>query len=207
MSEGGVCGECRDQPRTFRAARSAGLYEGVLRTLILRFKYSPSRPLADPLAAVLHECMLRRRVLNPDKIDCLLPVPVHPQRLRERDYNQSAEMAIVVGRRMRIPVDTKSLRKTRETRPQMTLSARDRQSNLVGAFAVRDADAVRGKRILLIDDVMTTGATAQECAKTLLAAGAAEVRVLTLARDTKTLTTYYPLLHTMCEGFDAMGIN
>jgi len=183
LSEPGLCGQCRDAPRSFRSARSVGRYDGVLRDLILRFKYSPARPLAGPLADLLLSCMIERRALNPDRFDVILPVPIHPLRLRARDYNQSAELATALALRLRLRSDCRSLRKIRETRPQTTLAARERRTNLRGAFAVRPDGSVVGQRVLLVDDVMTTGATAEECSRVLLEAGAREVRVLTLARE------------------------
>jgi ComF family protein len=183
LDEPGICGYCRDHPRSFRTARSAGRFSGVLRELIHRFKYTPAKPLADPLADILLGCLLRWRAIGPEHFDMIVPVPIHPLRLRARDYNQSAELARGLGSRIGMPVYCRALRKIRETRPQTTLSARERKTNLRGAFAVVRREGFEGARVLLIDDVMTTGATADECSRTLVEAGAKEVRVLTLARE------------------------
>jgi ComF family protein len=111
-----------------------------------------------------------------------MPVPLHTRRLRERGFNQSLLLARQVSRKRSIPLNFTALWRSRQTQPQTQLSGPERQKNVRGAFEVRNAEAVAGKRVLLIDDVFTTGATVQECAKALLDAGAERVDVLTLAR-------------------------
>jgi ComF family protein len=114
-------------------------------------------------------------------VDVIVPVPLHPRRLRERGYNQATLLAQVLGRRMERPVRAKAVERVRNTRSQMRLDAAERRSNVAGAFRSLD-DRVSGRRILLIDDVCTTGATLDACAKALQEAGATWVHALTLAR-------------------------
>jgi ComF family protein len=115
-------------------------------------------------------------------LDLILPVPLHPGRLRQRGFNQSLLLARYFGRKHSIPLDFTALQRSRPTPPQTQLSGSQRQTNVRGAFQVRRPEGVSEKRILLIDDVFTTGATVRECAKVLLGAGAKQVDVLTLAR-------------------------
>jgi ComF family protein len=115
--------------------------------------------------------------------DVLVPVPLHTRRLRERGYNQSALLADEVGKRNGLPVVTDSLVRLRHTKAQVkTTSAEERQSNLAGAFGCRDAN-LAGKRVLLVDDVCTTGATLNSCAIALRDAGASSIWGLALARE------------------------
>jgi ComF family protein len=117
-----------------------------------------------------------------DNLDVIIPVPLHPRRLREREFNQSLLLADRIGRHLNVPVSFTDLIRLVPSPAQTTLSRKGRLKNLRGAFAVRDAESVAGKRVLLIDDVFTTGATVNECAKTLRKAGSGDVFVLTLAR-------------------------
>jgi ComF family protein len=143
-----------------------------------QFKYrgdfSLDRPLGGLLATVLETS---GRDFLPDLI---VPVPLHLSRLRQRGYNQSLLLARVLGRRWRKPVPGRLLVRLRPTSPQQGLKAVQRRLNLKGAFATRSALA--GQKVLLIDDVMTTGATARECSRTLLSAGAGEVVVAVIGR-------------------------
>jgi ComF family protein len=115
-------------------------------------------------------------------IDVIMPVPLHPARLREREYNQSLLLADQLGRHTRKPVSTSILLRVLATDPQTTLSRHERLQNLRRAFSVSSPETVAGQRILLVDDVFTTGTTLNECAKVLLAAGAESVDALTAAR-------------------------
>jgi ComF family protein len=112
----------------------------------------------------------------------VVPVPLHPRRLRRRGFNQSLLLARRISRRYSLPLDFTALRRIRATVPQTELSAAERRKNIRGAFAVFRAQTITEKDILLVDDVFTTGATVEECAKVLLKAGANRVDVLTLAR-------------------------
>ncbi len=175
-----LCGTCLTEGRTFYRARSIGAYEGLLLETIARFKFRGVSYLANPLGALLAEFE------DPEfpfgEFELLLPVPLHPQRLRFRGYNQSLLLARRISRHRSIPLNFTALVRTRPTQPQTQLSGPERQKNIRGAFAVRNPAAVQGKKVLLIDDVFTTGATVQECARVLLRAGADRVDVLTVAR-------------------------
>lgn len=114
--------------------------------------------------------------------DIILPVPLHPKRLRWRGFNQALVLARVIGRRWQIPVDPFILVRSRETPPQTQLSEKERRKNVRGAFSLNSRKTVKGRIILLVDDVYTSGATVNECSRVLRRAGAKEVYVLTLAR-------------------------
>jgi ComF family protein len=157
-----------------------GIYEGWIAETLSRFKYHGASHLAIPLGNFMAECH------DPDllwsAIDLLIPVPLHPHRLRQRGFNQSLLLARQIGRRHSIPVDFLSLERTRVTVPQVELSGAERKKNLYGAFRIRKKENIHQKHILLVDDVFTTGATARECSKVLLRAGAKKVDVITCAR-------------------------
>ena len=114
--------------------------------------------------------------------DIVLPVPLHPKRLKERGFNQSGLLAKEFSRMQGLPVSFDLLIRKNWTEPQTRLNRKERLENVKGAFSLCDASAVRGRRVLLIDDVFTTGTTLSECAKTLKKAGASEVHVLTVTR-------------------------
>lgn len=175
-----LCTRCRRRPSPIARARAAGEYEGSLRGIIHAFKYGGRRSLAAPLGRL----MLDRCADVLDGADCLVPVPLHPRRWRARGFNQAADLA----RTLPLPV-VDALARTRATRSQTDLPAARRHGNVRGAFAPagspnRRASArlVRHRCVVLIDDVTTTGATLQACAAVLRAAGAREVRALTVAR-------------------------
>jgi ComF family protein len=171
------CLSCRkDQPQ-FDQALAAGLFEGPLREAIHVFKYKPLQALGVPLAAWMADQV---RMTVP--LDIAMPVPLHRSRLRHRGFNQALLLAQGVSGRFSVPLSYENLLRTRSTRPQVELSGRERAENVRGAFAVDRPGEVRDRKVLLIDDVFTTGATMNECAKVLKDAGAAAVTVLTLAR-------------------------
>jgi len=175
---------CRLGLRGFDAAYSFGAYEGVLRELIHLFKYGRVRSLARPLGA-----QLAAAIPQDQRFDVVAPVPLHWRRRLARGFNQAALLAAAVARRYAVPV-TRAVRRRRGTPSQAGLSNAQRRANVAGAFQVRRAERVRGRRVLLVDDVMTTGATASACAAALKRAGAAYVAVLTLARaDRRPLVT------------------
>ena len=175
-----LCGECARTAPAFDRAWSAYLYEGVLKELIHLFKYrgklALSGALSDKLIAFIKD---NEEVI--EGIDIITFVPLHNSWLNERDYNQSGILAAAISREFKIPV-SKAIEKTFKTRRQNELSRDGRLANLAGAFRIKEESDIDGLKILLIDDVMTTGATLNECAKTLKSAGAGEVRCLTLAR-------------------------
>ncbi|MGB0671970.1 MAG: double zinc ribbon domain-containing protein [Rhodospirillales bacterium] len=176
----GVCGACaRQQPR-FQRARAALVYDDASRGMILALKHADRTDLVPAFARWMARA--GRPLLA--EADLILPVPLHWSRLMGRRFNQSAELARALSRMARRPFCPGLLRRKRRTRPQGHLSRRGRIRNVAGAFhlAPGAAGRIQGKRVLLIDDVLTTGATAESCAKVLLRGGAAAVDVLTLAR-------------------------
>ena len=151
---------------------------GVVPSIIRRHKYGLDQSLSHALA----ECLGDELPLGDADHDVIIPVPLHIGRLRWRGFNQAAMLAVAVARRIDRPLDLRTLVRVRETPPQTRQNRGERIKNLKRAFAVRRPARIASRRVLLIDDVMTTGATADECARTLLAAGARRVDVLTLAR-------------------------
>jgi competence protein ComFC len=170
----------RNSRHYFTNARSACIYEGVLAELIHSFKYKGKITLAAPLASFMIELAASDRELM-DGIKAVTYVPVQDSFMMKRDYNHSGVLAGRLGKEFGLPV-LDNLKKIRRTRPQNELSRDERLVNLKGAFAVKDGQKIAGLKILLIDDVMTTGATLDECSKVLLENGADEVRCLTLSR-------------------------
>jgi ComF family protein len=173
LDDAGRCGLCRSGLRGFDAAYSFGAYEGVLRNLIHLFKYGKVKTLARPLSGLLAQALPRDEVF-----DAAVPVPLFWLRRIKRGFNQSELLARGLAHRTGIPV-LNALGRVRPTPTQAGLSNSARRLNVSKAFRSRD---VRGKRILLIDDVMTTGATAAACALALKQGGARRVALLTVAR-------------------------
>jgi ComF family protein len=169
-----VCDECKGVDFGFESARAPLRYEGVGKEIVHALKYRGYTRVVERLAAPL---MLG--VLEPtDRFDAVVPVPLHRSRLRRRGFNQADLLARGVAAKMNAPVSA-TLQVVRRTRDQVELSATERRANVSGAFRARGR--VLG-RILLIDDVFTTGATMSACAETLVRAGAREVRALSLCR-------------------------
>jgi ComF family protein len=158
--------------------RSVYRYEGSVRKLVHAYKFKGQSCLADPLAAQL-EAFRASWDFVPDLI---VPVPLAPGRRRERGFNQAALLAERLGRAFSIPI-SEALSRTRSTVAQVGLTAAQRRRNVEGAFALRRGAVVAGQRLLLIDDVATTGATLDACARALLEAGAKDVSGLTIARE------------------------
>jgi ComF family protein len=180
---GGVpapCGRCRRGLSPFDAGASLGPYEGSLRTVLHALKYARRRRLAARLADALVAEPAVRALLEPSAL--LVAVPLHPRRLRERGFNQSELIARALGRRTGLPLLTRVLARGQDTPPQAGLTAAARRRNVAAAFVARPGPALYGRTVVLIDDVLTTGATARACAGALRGAGAAAVRVLTVAR-------------------------
>lgn len=165
----------------FDTARAAAVYQGPLRHAIHRFKYGRAASLGLPLGAYLaNRAVADGLVFFP--IDLVVPVPMHAQRERRRGFNQAVLLAREVAALSGVPLAPTALRRVRKTAAQVGLSTDRRRANLsAGVFSVPDPAVVAGKRVLLIDDVFTTGATVSACARALKAAGAGEVHVLTLA--------------------------
>jgi ComF family protein len=175
LDEQGLCGLCRRGVRGFDAAYSFGFYEGELRELIHLFKYGRIQTLAKPLGRLLSLALPREQLF-----EAIVPLPLHWRKRWQRGFNQSGLLAHELGRRVHIPVKN-VLRRVRRTTAQAGLTNAKRRLNVSGAFRAKK-HALEGLRVLLIDDVMTTGATAASCARALKMAGAQRVTLLTLAR-------------------------
>jgi len=168
-----VCAECMKKPPHFAKAISYGLFDGTLADAIHFLKFQRIKRLHGPLGDLL-------LTFDIPGIDAVIPVPLTVRGLRERGFNQSLLLAKTFSDETKTPLIMDGLLKEKDTVPQLGLSKKERRLNLKGAF--RTARKFQGMRLLLIDDVMTTCSTADECSKVLLGAGAVEVMVLTLAR-------------------------
>jgi ComF family protein len=179
LSYGTVCYDCENYLFAFDGIRSLSPYHGVVRQAILQFKYQNVKALAVQLAQLMGKYINS----HPLSADTLVPVPLHPRRLRERGYNQSSLLSRELSRLVPLPVVEGALLRARNTPAQTkTNSVQNRHSNVAGAFTCRGRRVV-GKRILLIEDVCTPGATLNACATVLKSAGAISVWGLTMARD------------------------
>jgi len=170
-----LCGRCSISAPPFSKVHCAGLYELALRKAIHQFKFTQQVGLDRPLAR-----LLAGAIAADCPCELIVPVPLHPRRLRQRCYNQSLLLAREIGRLRGLPVAARLLLKEQDTPPQQGLSAAAREKNLRHVFGL--ARPLNGERILLIDDVMTTGATASATSRLLLQQGAAEVQVAVVGR-------------------------
>ncbi len=171
------CGECQHHPPVFSETLALFTYAAPVDHLIQRIKYGGDLALARELGELLASRIRESDVARPD---LLLPVPLHRTRLRTRGYNQALELARPLSRRLRIPLDHELATRTRATAPQQDMDRRERARNLRDAFAVRGE--LSGRHVAIIDDVMTSGATATSLAKALKRAGAERISVWVLAR-------------------------
>ncbi len=173
-----VCDRCRNQAVAFTAIRSWAEYSDPLQSAIHRLKYRNDRGLAEVLSQPMVNQLDRYHWL----IDLILPVPLDEARRKARGYNQAALLARPISWRTGIPISENSLFRSRRTRPQVGLSISDRTENVAGAFKA-ESKSISEKKLLIVDDVITTGATINACAQALIKAGAAQVFGLTLARS------------------------
>jgi ComF family protein len=176
--DGGPCGRCLAHPPHYDRTLAAFNYGFPLDKLIQSFKYGHRLALAVMFGRELAD--LARRAAPPAEADLVLPLPLHPARLRERGFNQALELARPVASALGLPLEAAACERIRPTPPQAALSWKKRESNIRGAF--RAGREIAGRRILLVDDVMTTGASLNECARALKQAGAVQVTLLVLAR-------------------------
>jgi ComF family protein len=173
-----LCRRCDQKP--FAAARACGVYEGALRATVLALKREPH--VSSRLAHLLHQAQQREPLHSATLI---VPVPLHPERMRERGFNQAAVLGQALAGRAGLRLDEWSLIRTLHTeRHRAGMDARARRESVNQSFHVARPRLLEGERILLIDDLFTTGATANACAEVLLAAGAQDIFVLTVARAT-----------------------
>ena len=176
---GRLCGRCRNNTTALDGLRAACTLDGVVRQGLHELKYRQARFLAELAADLLARSLASR----PLQVDLLVPVPLSRARHRERGYNQSELIAGKLSEQVGVPMLADVLERVRDTPPQVGRSAAERRENVRGAFSVRRPDAVSGRRMALIDDVATTGATLVACAEPLKAAGAARCFGLVVARE------------------------
>ncbi|HET56969.1 MAG TPA: ComF family protein [Deltaproteobacteria bacterium] len=177
---GHVCGDCILHPPPFSRVRTLGIYEGPLLEAIHSFKYRKNIAAGERLGNM----MARRNydLLNPADYDVVVPVPLHPEKLRKRGFNQALVLAGKIARRFDRPINFTSLKKIAQGPPQVGLGRKRRERNIRGTFAVADESRLQKTRVLLVDDVYTTGSTVRECARVLKQSGAVDVAVVALAR-------------------------
>lgn len=177
----GRCVVCRNMPMRFDRAVAAAHHLGPIRDLVLALKFAGQRQNALPLGKFLVARLMETEI--PQTVQTIVPVPLHRRRRRARGFNQSELLAEELGRRLGLPVLKKGLRRVVDTPPQTQVSSpASRRANVKGAFSVRKRAAVERKSVLLVDDVLTTGATTSECAGVLKRAGAGKVFVVTVTR-------------------------
>ena len=175
-----LCGGCITSKPAFSVARAVGHYEAIFLDALHSFKYRGKAAFGKSLGKIMAQYEYPLFAISDYTL--IMPVPLHPKRLRERGFNQSVILARVVAGRYSIPLDFLSLRRYMYTEPQINLGKKDRESNVRGAFIVTEPDRIKDHRIILVDDVYTTGSTVKECARILMKNKASTVAVLTLAR-------------------------
>jgi ComF family protein len=178
-----LCGQCRMKPRPWGRLLAYGPYEGQLRDTILAYKFQQRLDLGRWLMECALAAFERGEAAFSESTACegIVPVPLHGRRLMRRGFNQSREIARLLSARRKLPIWQDALIRVRRTVPQMTLAREVRAENIRGAF-LADEKVLSGRTVLLVDDIMTTGATLEECTRTMLRAGASRVDVLVLAR-------------------------
>lgn len=176
-SEANYCLRCKSHPPVFTRSFSPLLYSGAVTNLIRNFKYNNKRYLSVTLGNFLVESY----VLNDLSCNLVLPVPLHQKRQKSRGFNQAELLANQLNEKLNLPVYNNVLVRVKNTKSQTNLNKQQRQQNVEQAFSVQDTKLVNGKTVLLVDDVFTTGATLNECAKVLFKHGAKKVYCLTIA--------------------------
>jgi competence protein ComFC len=176
-----TCANCHNRHFHFECAVSVFRSRGVIRDLLHRFKYQQEFHLRLPLADWLMQSLHDARIEN-QPYDSFVPVPLHSARQREREYNQAEVLAAIASERTGRPM-IRALKRIRYTPTQTRFDRAERMENLRNAFEMRKTADVQGKHLLVVDDVLTTGSTVDECARILKKAGAASIRVITVARS------------------------
>ena len=176
-----LCEDCHDRDFVFERSCSVGTFDGVLRKAILALKFQGHIVVADPLGEMIARAFITTPIAG--HVDIVVPIPIHKRRRLERGFNQAEELSRKLCDRSRLALELGALYKPEETSHQVDLPKDKRAINLRDAFVVRDPGKVRGKRVLLVDDVFTTGSTLNEAARVLLNAGAKSVYGFTLARS------------------------
>jgi len=180
-----ICGACNRHPPAFNDVIAPWLYDFPIDALVTRFKHQGRWQSGRLLAGLWGDTLHQRFNDGLRRPDVLIPVPLDKKRLRQRGFNQAAMLANWLGARLGLPVDERVIRRVKETPSQQGLDAKARKRNLASAFALKDATLIFGKHLALIDDVLTTGSTANALAELLLKAGAQSVDVYCLARTPK----------------------
>lgn len=175
-----LCGDCITSPPPYSVARSLGCYETVLLETIHRFKYNGKIATGKMLGKMMTDFEYPGLMIGDYTV--IMPVPLHPRRLRERGFNQSLILCREITKKFSLPLDFTSLSRHIYREPQINLGKDDRAFNVSGVFNVRDTKKVEGQKIILVDDVYTSGSTVKECARVLRKHRAADVAVLTIAR-------------------------
>jgi len=180
-----VCDHCDAGPEpAFAWSQAVGQYSGVLRTAIHRLKYHGKGALANPLGELLASSLGTCTPLQPQngQFDCVVPVPLHRSKFQSRGFNQAERIARVLASRINVPLDDQGLLRVRKSSTQTAFHRKERQHNIERVFDTKTPLHFDGKSVLLIDDVLTTMATVNECSRVLCNAGATRVAVLALAR-------------------------
>jgi competence protein ComFC len=180
LTEPFECGYCKELKFGFSRAVAACRAEGIVRDCILRFKYNREMYFERHLAGWLIGAA--QRWVDPAGIDAIVPVPLYPRKQRQREFNQAERLAKALGRAWNRPVLCRELKRVKDTSTQTRLDAATRRANVRGAFALRRGEAFSSRRLVLVDDVFTTGATLDSCASILRQAGALDVIAVTVAR-------------------------
>lgn len=175
-----LCGDCLDSKPTFSIARAVGRYETTLLEAIHWFKYNRKIYIGEVLGKLMAEYAYPGFTITDYSL--IMPVPLHPKRLRERGFNQSVILAKEISERFHISLDFLSLTRHIYTEAQIKLGRKDREANVKDVFSVHDSGKIHGHRIILVDDVYTSGSTVKECARVLMQSRAESVAILTLAR-------------------------
>jgi len=175
-----LCGDCLTHEPYYDTVRALGRLEGILKKIIHQFKYKHKFAMGNILSVLLDACPIN--VINFSSYDLLIPVPLHRSRLRERGFNQAVIVGKVLQNKYKVPMKRMALQRSVYTVPQVKLRGKDRKNNVRNAFKVKDSTLVRNKSTLLLDDVFTTGATMNECARVLKDAGAFRVDGFVVAR-------------------------
>ncbi len=174
------CPNCHEVRLYFETARSACVANSLMLDLLHRYKYGHARWLEPLFERLLGEAVSNQ--IAADEYDLVIPLPLHPVRKRERGFNQSGVLARNLAKRIQLPCVEDAVKRVAHTQSQTMLTRKERAANVAQAFEVVDGKRIKNRRVLLIDDVLTTGATASECARVCLQAGCDTVNVWTLAR-------------------------
>ena len=179
FSEAQYCLDCQNREQVFDRAISPFCYSGPAATLVLNLKFRGKKYLVEPMARFMTDKLLEEELVP----DLVLPVPLHPNRKKERGFNQSELLGAEIANALKLPLDLTSVRRIRDTAASSSLAGgrKEREENMKDAFEVTDRSPIEGKIVLVADDVLTTGTTANEVAKVLKKAGAKRVLVLTFA--------------------------